>query len=479
MGDPPSGDQSPLNSFESEVELIGSAMYAPEAMGAAFDALRPEHFGDPVHSAIWQVIVEVARAGGAPVPAIIRDRLGNHPSFVEWGGLSMLAQLIEAAAPTTAATHVEAVLDRAGRRALLDLSRELAGRAADLASENVSSIVADAETALTAITETSAAEDGYVVDAPDAIDQTIDRMDLVAKHGKPRGLLTGLRCFDYRLRGLQPGWLVVVAGRPSMGKTALARSTAMAAALRNPSHRFVFFTVEMDREELMHRTLSELSYLEWGGIQATPYFDMLGVLDGDIRADLRSLRRPPNFTVVDAPAISVAYIRRKLHALKKRGPIGAVFIDYLQIMQRPAAAGRNEASVIAEMTTALKQLALELKVCIVLLSQLNRAVESRDDKVPQMSDLRESGSIEQDANAVLLCFREHYYLQKKEPKGSPTSPAYTEWLNKCDEVRRVLDVYVPKVRAGPTGRDSQTYFAEFDHVEDPKQSRVGSGGESE
>lgn len=456
-----------LFAVESEVELIAAAMAAPDECQEAFATVRREHFHDGVHGFIWEKILEVRRDGRQPLPVIIRDRIGAEPSFEDWGGLPMLVGLWDKGQAFGIQEHVEAILDRAGRRALLALSNDLASRARDLAGSELTTAVADAEAALTAITEAASSEDACVVEADVAMDHAIDRMDEVAAHGRPRGLKTGLRCWDYRCRGMQPGWLIVLAGRPSMGKTALARSTALSAALRNPEYQFAYFAIEMDREELSHRNLSELSYLQFGGVRAVPYFDMLGVMDADTRHALRRLDRPKNFTIIDTPTMSLQFIRRKLYALKRRGrPLGAVFIDYLQIMQRPPANGRTEAAVIGEITTTLKRLARELNICIVLLSQLNRAVESRDDKIPQMSDLRESGSIEQDANAILLLHREFYYLAKKEPKGGENSPEYKQWEEDCERVRRELTVHVPKVRAGPSGRDKQAYWAEYDHVED-------------
>lgn len=463
---------------ESEAELIAAAMAWPDDCAPAFTSVLPQHFSDGVHGLIWSVIMEMVRAGARPIPTMIRDKIGSNADFQAWGGFDLLYSLWDKGSSVGLAEHVAAVLDRAGRRALVGLGRELIDRAGDIANHELAALITSADRSLATITEDAAPDDAYLVDAPEAIDQALDHMDQIATEGRPRGLLTGLRCFDYRCRGLQPGWLIVLAGRPSMGKTAIARSAAMSAALRNPAHRFVYFALEMDREELSHRTLSELSYMSLGGVKAIPYFDMLGVLSSDQRATLRSMkgRSPRNFSIIDAPVISVDYIRRRLYALKRRGPIGAVFIDYLQIMKRPGADGRNEASVIGEMTAALKRLARELGICIVLLSQLSRAVENREDKVPQMSDLRESGAIEQDANAILLAYREFYYVSKNEPKGHSSTLEYKTWLDRCEETRRSLDVIIPKVRAGPSGRDRQSYWAEFDHIEDPFDGAVAQGG---
>ena len=251
-----------------------------------------------------------------------------------------------------------------------------------------------------------------------------------------------------------------------MGKTALARAAAFGAARRTKA-QIVFFALEMARRELDERSLSQLSYEDGDGIA---YTDMGGKLHADDRRRLRMLTDnvPQNFIIDDSPILSVDYVRRRVLALKRRGPVAAVFIDYLQIMERPDGRGRNDAAIIGEMTKGLKQLAREAEVCVVLLSQINRGVESRDDKRPQLSDLRESGAIEQDANAVLFPFRAGYY----EERAEPTDPKKHEaWVMRCEELRRQMDVIAAKVRQGAVGTDQQLYFAEFDVVQDRAEDR--------
>ena len=177
---------------------------------------------------------------------------------------------------------------------------------------------------------------------------------------------------------------------------------------------------------------------------------------------------PKNLIIDDSAVLTVEYVRRRVWSLKRKGPLGAIFIDYLQIMSRPNANGRNDAAVIGEMTGALKRLAREAEVCVVLLSQINRGVESRDDKRPQLSDLRESGSIEQDANAVLFPFREVYYLERAEPKPGP---AHLDWEAQVEALKRRMDVLCAKNRQGAVGTDHQEYFAEFDAVSDVREEQ--------
>lgn len=454
-----------LYAVESEEAVIGAAMYEPARCSPALDHLTADHFAEPASGVIWQAILDLHRTGQKPIPTLVRDRISGHGGFDAWGGFDRLFALWDRANLGALEEHVAIVRDRHVRRQLVGLGRYTAKMAEDDLSLGGFDHVAELSKAVTAILHDSAPDELHLVDARSAAVAVVAQLDAEAASGRPKGLMTGLRCFDRRLRGLRPGWLVVLAGRPSMGKTALGRCAAMGAARRNPDQLFVYFALEMDREELSFRSLSEASFIRSrvGGI---PYFDMVGdKLLPQERAQLAELaeRIPTNFIIDDSPVLSVEYIRRRLHALKRRGPIGAVFIDYLQIMQRPEARGRNEAAVIGEMTQALKQLARELDVCIVLLSQVNRGVEGRENKKPQMSDLRESGSIEQDANVVMFVYREVYYLERDEPKKDADR---TAWEQECALLRHRLDVLVPKFRGGPAGSDRQEYHAEFDHVED-------------
>ena len=253
-----------------------------------------------------------------------------------------------------------------------------------------------------------------------------------------------------------------------MGKSGIARQAATGAARINRDYLFPFFCAEMNRREMVERTLSEMTWRDGNAIQ---YRDMnpekFTPLDWQILDRARD-RIPSNFILDDTASLSVDYVRRRAWALKRKGQIGAIFIDYLQIMQRPPANGRNDAAVIGDMTAALKRLAREIRCAVVLLSQINRGVESRDDKRPQLSDLKESGSIEQDANAVLFPFREVYYLERAEPREN--TPEHTKWEEQVEVLKRRMDVLCAKNRGGAVGSDQQDYFAEYDVVNDVRDA---------
>jgi replicative DNA helicase len=379
------------------------------------------------------------------------------------GLVAMLAELVADAYTGAARSHADIVVNASRLRHAIGVADDI--RAAAREGADAFNLISHAEREFSRMVQEAAPPSTNLIDARSSAFSTIDEIDREAEQGRDKGYMTGLRCFDRRLRGLRPGWLVVVAGRPSMGKTSLARAAAFGAAQRTRA-QVVFFALEMARRELDERTLSQLSHAAGDGIA---YKDMNGTsLSPSDRSRLRALaeRVPSNFVIDDSPILTVDYVRRRILSLKQRSPVAAVFIDYLQIMDRPEARGRNEASVIGEMTKGLKQLAREAETCIVLLSQINRGVESRDDKRPQLSDLRESGAIEQDANAVLFPYREAYYLDRAEPKDPKKRG---DWEMACAEMHRRMDVIAAKVRQGAVGSDHQTYFAEFDHVEDVRE----------
>jgi replicative DNA helicase len=466
-------NSTPAN-LEAEQSLIGIALYNNDAL-RKIDGVTPDSFHEPYHGRIWGCIQARAARQQLSDPALLVKDLEHDPAFAAMGGVAYLADLFDRAPPTSSVTDYAAtVCDLAARRSLIAIARDLAETARSPA--DTYETITQAETRLRDVARGSEPGDANLVDARAAADALMDDLDSEAEHGRPKGLMTGLRCVDRRLLGLRPGHLVIIAGRPSMGKTALARQIAYGCAARNPKHQVAFFCLEMARREITERALSELTYRDGSdgfdqSRRRIPYQDMSGEkLSQADRMRLRDLswKIPKNLILDDTASLSVEYVRRRVWALNRKAPVGAVFIDYLQIMQRPDGKGRNDASVIGEMTSALKRLAREAGCAIVLLSQINRGVESRDDKRPQLSDLRESGSIEQDANAVLFPYREVYYLERAEPKQESKERA--KWENDVEVHRRQMIVACAKNRQGSIGSDEQEYWAEFDAISDIREA---------
>lgn len=452
-------NETPLANVDAEFELIGAALCDNRIMGQ-LPHVSADHFYDATNGAIWTAIRDLLERGDVANPVSVIEHMGASRDM-----LRTMADMVVEASPAAARTFADIVVNAARLRQCVGLADQI--RQAARAGADAFSLISEAERDFSRMVQDSAPATTNLMDARSSAHLTLDEIEREAVEGRAKGTMTGLRCFDRRMRGLRPGWLVVVAGRPGMGKTALARAAALGAAQRTQS-KVLFFALEMARRELDERTLAQLSHMDGDGIA---YKDMHGdTMQPGERARLRDLARtvPPNLIIDDSPILSLDYVRRRVLSMKQRGPIAAVFIDYLQIMDRPEAKGRNEASVVGEMTKGLKQLAREAETCVVLLSQINRGVESRDDKRPQLSDLRESGAIEQDANAVLFPFREVYYLERAEPTEQSKRSA---WELKCAEMHRRMDVIAAKVRQGAVGTDHQVYFAEYDHIEDAVEER--------
>lgn len=452
-----------LYDLEAEQAILGVAMLN-NGVVRDLEGLYDRHFYEPFHARLWAKMKEQAALGVAFDTIPLNDAFDGDAAYAELGGIRYLADLEDRAPPSAnSREYARLIVERATRRDLMAIADEIRTNTAN-PEIGVRDIVTDAEKRVVDIARGSEPSEANLVDARTAADETLAEFYAERKEGRPKGLMTGLRCFDRRLRGLRPGALIVIAGRPSMAKSGLARQAAIGASIRNPQHLFPFFCLEMARREMTERTLSELTYRMGRGMQ---YRDMNPEAFSDEDFDLleQAARRvPANFILDDTASLSVEYVRRRVWSLKRKGPVGAIFIDYLQIMQRPHSPGRNDASIIGEMTSGLKRLAREVGCAVVLLSQINRGVESRDDKRPQLSDLRESGSIEQDANAVLFPFREVYYLERAEPK--PGTSDHMKWEEQVEILKRRMDVLCAKNRGGAVGSDVQDYHAEYDAITD-------------
>jgi replicative DNA helicase len=456
------GSGLPLN-LEAEQSLLGILLFSNEAYRHVHDLITAEDFSEPYHQRIYELISRLIAAGKLAEPATIQNDLAPDPAFQHFGGLPYLRKLWDAAPPaTTIRAYAEQIADTAVRRRLIKMAADAMQLARNPEVSGYQA-VATARAELENAERGAAPEDALFVNAHDAAQARMDRLELEVATGKPKGVQTGLSSIDKRLGGLLPGSVIVMAGRPGMGKTALLGNVLYGAALRNPSKLFAGFSLEMDTDQLNDRALSRLTVDEDQPVSFSDIAKVQPLTSFDLQALHRAKGQiPRNLWLRDRAGVSVEDVSRAVWAMKRRGDLAAIGIDYLQLMRRPALAGRNEASAIAEMTGALKTLAREAKITIILLSQLNRSVESRDDKRPQLSDLRESGSIEQDADAVLFPFREVYYLQKAEPK--PHTDSHLEWEVQVAGLRTHMDVIIAKNRHGSEGSEPQEYRAEIDLI---------------
>ena len=444
----------PPNSIEAEQALIGAGLFDNEAFHIA-DDLESKHFYEPVHGRMWEHITDRLAKGLIAEPSSLTQRFAADPAFVALGGLRYVADLLDRAPPPfTAKTHATTIRDAYMRRELVracgDATEEaLAG------SRPAIDILQAAESAIFALGETGA-QSGFAPFA-DALHQAMETAEAALRaDGAMTGLATGLVDLDAKLGGLHPSDLVILAGRPSMGKTALATNVAHNAA--RAGAKVGFFSLEMSKAQLASRLVSEVSgvpsdAVRRGDIKPDEY--------GRLRDAAHDIRTLP-LEIDDTGGLAISKLSARARRLKRTKGLDLLVIDYLQLVTAPETKGQGRVQEVSAITQALKALAKELHIPVLALSQLSRQVEQRDDKRPQLSDLRESGSIEQDADVVMFVYRESYYLGRAEPKlGSPQHLQWEEDMMRCEGRAEVI---VGKQRHGPIGtvhlafNDSLTKF---------------------
>ncbi len=464
----PANEQT-LANVEAEFALLGSVMYDNAALHLSGDIVRGEHFYEPLVGWLFDKARAMVAKGQRVEPITLHDIARSYgTAYEDMGGIALLVDMVDRAPPAAnAPDYARVIFDCFLRRNMLVACQDGVRALSSDRDRPAFDIIADLRRAVQSVEESAAPEDASMISAPEAAAQALAVMSDLAMNGRVRGKMTGLRCIDRRLGGLRPGTLLFIGGRPGMGKTALARAIAHGAAVRNPDDDFLFMGLEMGPEEMMQRELSSITQEMGEGVEFQAMAKgSLTPLDLMI-IEQAAGRVPQNLILDDCHTLSIDDVRRKVWALARKKRLKAVVIDYLQLMTRPPANGRNDAAILGDMTKALKQIARQWGLCMIVLSQLSREVEKRDDKRPQLPDLRESGSIEQDADAVLFPFREFYYVERAEPKAGTAE--YRDWEMRCEDLRRRLDVICGKQRQGPVGTDRQRYFAEYDLILDEPQ----------
>ena len=348
------------------------------------------------------------------------------------------------------------------RRELVQISDKLSSDTlnANSQEQNAENIIESTEKSLFDLAERGSSSQSFLK-FNEALDQTIAMATLAMKSDQGIvGVPTGLSDLDEKLGGLHKSDLVILAGRPGMGKTALATNIAYHAAQnlmsRQEKSSIAFFSLEMSSEQLSTRILSEQARIKSDDIRRGK------VTENEINRYIETSRNIYNLPLYidETPAITISTLSNRARRIKRLFGLSLIVVDYIQLMRAPSSNGRNDNRVqeVSEITQGLKALAKELKVPVSALSQLSRAVESRDDKKPQLSDLRESGSIEQDADVVMFVYREAYYLENKQPKLG--SIEHAEWQSKMNDVNGRADIILGKQRHGPTG----TVKVEFEGI---------------
>jgi len=476
----------PPANLQAEQALLGALLANNKAYERVSEFLAPEHFADPVHGAIYAAIARRIEAGHLADAVTLKGELEHSGTLAEVGGTAYLAQLLSAMVGIiNAGEYGRAIHDAWLRRQLIDLGETVVNRAfgGEEQLEGRDQVEA-AEQALFDLATRGGAEGGFVR-FERALTQAIAGAERAFRQsGHVTGLSSGLRDLDAKMGGLHPSDLMILAGRPGMGKSALATKIAFSAAqalvaaaqLRDPEARpdgsIAIFSLEMSAEQLATRLLGENARISGDRIRRGD----IGQRDFDRFVQVsREIAGVP-LHIDDTPAITLSALRTRCRRLKRTHGLSLVVIDYLQLM-RPAAGTKPENRVleISQITQGLKAIAKELAVPVLALSQLSRAVEGREDKRPQLSDLRESGTIEQDADSVLFIYRDEYYLMQRAPKQmgydneEKFHDAHDKWQRDMDRVHNKAELFIAKQRHGPTGKIDLFFEAEFTRFADLDQ----------
>ncbi|HJU77035.1 MAG TPA: replicative DNA helicase [Sphingomicrobium sp.] len=466
------GTQALPQNVEAEAALLGALMIDNRLVEDVQLKLRPHHFFEPLHGRIYESILRMTDANRVANPVTLKPMFDGDEAMKEVGGPAYLAQLTgSGAAVIGARDFAMQIYDLALLRALIGVGRDLVEGALDT-SEEIAPLeqIEKAETELYKVAEEGGAE-GKAKSFADATKDALQMAERALNSGGHlSGLTTGLEALNSKIGGLHRSDLIIVAGRPGMGKSSLATNMAFAAAQRflrdqedeippekSAGAPVALFSLEMSADQLATRILAEQSgisseNLRMGRITQHEFRDLARAA-----AELHSL---PLY-IDDTPSLTIAALRTRARRLKRQKGIGMVIVDYLQLLQGTGrSSNENRVQEISEISRGLKALAKELDLPVVGLSQLSRAVEQREEKRPQLSDLRESGSIEQDADIVLFIYREDYYLKGVEVEmPTPEEAAanlervtkYENWKDKYDQVAGRAEIIVAKQRHGSTG----------------------------
>ena len=453
--------QAPHN-IEAEQALLGAILINNEAFDRVSAFLEPHHFFEPLHSRIYDTVAKLVQSGKQATPITLKSFFEHEEAI---GTVTVPQYLGRLAAHATSIINAEdygrTIYDLSVRRDLIIIGEDMVNVAydspVDMPPENQ---IEESEQRLYSLAERGKYGSGFMAFSSalsDAIDMASRAYE---RQGGLSGLSTGLRDLDRSLGGLQKSDLVILAGRPSMGKTALATNIAFNIAksyrteISSGGEEEVadgaivgFFSLEMSAEQLATRIISEQAEVSSEQIRR-------GLIDDkefhrlvEVTKELQTL---PLF-IDHTGGITIAQLAARARKLKRQRGIGLIVVDYLQLLAGSAKrASDGRVQEITEITTGLKALAKELDVPILALSQLSRQVENREDKRPQLSDLRESGSIEQDADVVMFVFREEYYVQRAEPSITKVEE-HQKWQDEMDQVQGIGEVIIGKQRHGPTG----------------------------
>ncbi len=461
--------RQPPNNIEAEQALLGAILVNNEAFYRVSDFLEPKHFFEPIHQTVYEITAQLVRVGKVATPVTLKTFLPE----ADIGGrtlpqyLAMLAA--EAASVINAEDYGRTIYDLAIRRSLIQIGEDMVNVAYDAPVDMPPRVqIEEAERSLYGVAELGRYDGGFQRFA-DALFTAVDMAaNAYKRDGGLSGVSTGLSDIDKMMGGLQRSDLIIVAGRPGMGKTALATNMAFNIAKNyraetQPDGTLAtvdggivgFFSLEMSAEQLATRIIAEQAEIASYKIRRGDISEQEFVR---LSEAARVMQAIPLY-IDETGGITIAQLTARARRLKRQRGLDLLVVDYIQLLSGSARRNDGRVQEITEITTGLKALAKELQVPIIALSQLSRQVESRDDKRPQLSDLRESGSIEQDADVVVFVFREEYYHKNKEPR--PGTEEHIKWQTEMEQIHGRAEVIIGKQRHGPTGTVQVHFEAQY------------------
>ena len=453
-------NKQPAN-LEAEQALLGSILVNNDILDEISNFVNSQIFYDPSHMKIFEVIQNLNNKGMVANPITLKNFFEKENILNEVGGTEYLVKLTRFSGSSKQANdYAKIIHEMFLRRELILISNQLNFDTLNAHSkeQNAENIIENTEKSLFDLAERGSFSQSFLK-FNKALDQTIEMATLAMQNDQGIvGVPTGLTELDLKLGGLHKSDLVILAGRPSMGKTALATNIAYNAAQnilkRQEKSSVAFFSLEMSSEQLSTRILSEQARIKSDDIRKGK------VTEDEINRYIETSRNIYNLPLYidETPAITIATLSNRARRIKRLFGLSLIVVDYIQLMRSNSNKNDNRVQEISDITQGLKALAKELAVPVLALSQLSRAVEQRDDKQPQLADLRESGSIEQDADVVMFVYREEYYLERKQPKLG--SIEHAEWQSKMNDVNGLADIILGKQRHGPTG----TVKVEFEGI---------------
>lgn len=455
---------------EAEQALLGALLTDNRAMERVSDFLLPHHFHQPVHGRIYDAILKMGEKGLEATPVTLKAFFEKDEALEHVGGSRYLADLAaNVITIVNARDYAQTIYELHLRRELISLGEDVVNEAYEVGiDDSATSQIEVAEKRLFDLAESGDFQGGFV-SLHDSVGVAIDIAEKAHKMGDSvSGVTVGLSDVDRMMGGVHPSDLIILAGRPSMGKTALATNMAFNAArayMENNGEQGAvvgFFSLEMSSDQLATRILADLSEISGDRIRRGD------VQKSDFRKFIQASQTASQIPLFidDTPALSINAVRTRARRLKRQHNLGMLVIDYLQLLRGTGSKqSENRVQEISEITRGLKAIAKELHIPVLALSQLSRQVESREDKRPMLSDLRESGSIEQDADVVMFVYREEYYLERSKPDEDDQAK-FEAWQHKMDKVHNTAECIISKQRHGPVGTVNLSFNGQFTRFSD-------------